>query len=251
MSFRPDDIDKRILYHLMDDARNTSAPQIAENVSVSAATVRNRIQRLEKRGVITDYTACVDFEQLEGRLTNLFVCTTEVANREKIAGKIQGISGVVDVRVFMAGQRNLHVTAVGKDMDDLSRIARALSKFDLDIEEERFQQHHYVQAYEPFGPADSRRPQTLTDFMSLAGGSELVEFTIPEDAPIARKTIEQAAEEDLIDENVLVVSIERDDEIITPKGKSTVRPDDVLTLFVIGRSTEEILRELTGGGDGG
>ncbi|MFB6072040.1 MAG: winged helix-turn-helix transcriptional regulator [Halobacterium sp.] len=246
MGYRPDEIDKQIIYRLMADARNTSASAIAENVSVSGATVRNRIKRLEERGILTGYTAHVDFERLEGRLTNLFVCTTDVADREQVAGKVQEIPGVVDVRVYMAGQRNLHVTAVGADMDDLSRIARALSKFDLDIEEERFQQHHFSRPYEPYGPSDTRRPQTLTDFMSLAGGSELVEFTVPEGAAISGTTLEQAAEADLIDENVLVVAIERDDEIVTPKGGTRVRPDDVLTVFVIDRDPENVLADLVG-----
>lgn len=247
MSYRPDEIDKRIIYHLMQDARNTTAPQIAETVSVSPATVRNRIQRLEERGVITGYTALLNFEQLEGRLTNLFICTTEVPDREKIAGQVQEVPGVVDVRVFMAGQRNLHVTVVGRDMDDLSRVARALSKFDLDIEEERFLQHHYTQPYEPFGPVDARRSQPMADFISLAGGSELVEFSVSEDAPLADRSLQQADEEGLIDDDVLVVSIERDDEVLTPKGGTVVRPGDVLTIFVIDRPTREVLRDLAGG----
>lgn len=53
MQARLDDIDRRILYYLRVDARNTTAPMIAEEVDVSAATIRNRINQLEEKGVIT------------------------------------------------------------------------------------------------------------------------------------------------------------------------------------------------------
>jgi len=61
MTHRLDEIDRRILHELMTDARNTSAPMIAEDLNVSAGTIRNRIERLEEEDVIRGYTAIVDF----------------------------------------------------------------------------------------------------------------------------------------------------------------------------------------------
>lgn len=52
MANRLDEIDKRVLYHLAADARDTSAPAIAEEVNVSAGTIRNRIRQLEADGTI-------------------------------------------------------------------------------------------------------------------------------------------------------------------------------------------------------
>lgn len=245
MTYRLDHVDRRILYHLLRDARNTTAPTIADEVNVSAATVRNRIQQLEEQGIITGYHANVDFEQVGGRLTNLFVCTAEVPDREKVAQQVLSIPGVIDVRALMAGKGNLHVTAVGEDMDDLSRIARALSNLGLDIEEENLLQRRFVSPYEPFGPEDTRRSRTMTDFMSLAGGAELVEFTVSEDAPIAGRTIEEASEAGLIGEDILIVAIERDDTVITPKGDTRIRPDDIVTVFARRGSTEDVLQVLT------
>ena len=51
---RLDDIDRQILY-AHTGRPNTSATAIAEQVSVSSATVRNRIARLEESGVIEGY----------------------------------------------------------------------------------------------------------------------------------------------------------------------------------------------------
>ena len=52
MANRLDEIDRRVLYHLAADARDTSAPAIAEEVNVSAGTIRNRIRQLEADGTI-------------------------------------------------------------------------------------------------------------------------------------------------------------------------------------------------------
>jgi len=103
------------MHALMSDARNTSAPMIAEGLNVSAATVRNRIERLEEEGVIRGYTAIVDFEQADGRLTSVFMCTVPADERERLALAARSIPGVINVRVLMAGRRDLQVVvAVGE-----------------------------------------------------------------------------------------------------------------------------------------
>jgi len=110
----------------MSDARNTSAPMIAEGLNVSAAaTVRNRIERLEEEGVIRGYTAIVDFEQADGRLTSVFMCTVPADERERLALAARSIPGVINVRVLMAGRRDLQVVAVGEETSDLREIARS------------------------------------------------------------------------------------------------------------------------------
>ncbi|WDD99693.1 MULTISPECIES: Lrp/AsnC family transcriptional regulator [Thalassomonas] len=53
-----DNIDRQLISLLRADAR-TSVSQLAKTIDVSRATVQNRINRLEKRGVITGYTALV------------------------------------------------------------------------------------------------------------------------------------------------------------------------------------------------
>lgn len=40
--YRVDEIDRRIIHALMTNARETSAPMIAEEVTVSAGTILNR-----------------------------------------------------------------------------------------------------------------------------------------------------------------------------------------------------------------
>lgn len=53
MSFELDKIDKRIIYRIVENARETTAPEVANEVEVTDTTIRNRIERLEENGVIT------------------------------------------------------------------------------------------------------------------------------------------------------------------------------------------------------
>lgn len=245
-NYRLDEIDRRILYSLMVDARNTSAPSIAEEVNVSPATVRNRIAQLEEHGIIRGYSAQVDFEQANGGLTNLYICTVPVAERETLAQETRVIPGVVNVRELMTGRRNLHVMAVGGDTDDLRRISRTLSKLGIDIEDEHLVQNESVSPYVPFGPDEEPVTRAATNFISLTGNANVVEVTARGAAPVADRTIEEIADEDVLLDDTLIIAIERDDRVLTPHGNTTIQPDDIVTLLSRGGDIENALAAFTG-----
>lgn len=231
MEHRIDGIDKRILYYLGADARNTAAPAIADEVDVTPATIRNRIRQLEERGILRGYPADIDYERIDGRTRFLFICTVPVPERERIAQEVLDVTGVVNVRELMAGRSNLHVTAVGVDTNDMSRIAGELSDIGLEIEDEDVVEHEHYHAYHPFGPEDEPAGPSLTDFVSLAGDAEVVEFTVSDGAEVAGSTIQEAVDADLLADEMLVVGIERDGTVLTPKGDTELRVGDVITLF--------------------
>lgn len=231
---RLDEVDKRILYHLARDARNVSAPMIAEEVHVSPGTIRNRIKQLEADGVVRGYHAHIDYGQAESRLTNLVVGTADVDVRERITKQIADVPGVVNVRQLMCGTGNIHVTAVGEDPQALSRITNDISELGLEIEDEHLLQHEEHRPYDTFGPKGKRKGQSITDFMSLSGGAEVVEVSVTPGAEIEGMTLREANEREVIASKVLVVSVERDDRIITPRGDTEIRADDLVTLFARG-----------------
>src|SRR6056297_652807 len=231
MSYRIDEIDKRILYHLADDARNTSAPTIAEEVDVTPATIRHRIRQMEDAGIIEGYHADIDYERTDGRIVNQFTCTAPVADRHRLAQAALQVSGVVNVRKLMAGRENLVVTAVGTGTDDITRIARELSSLGLDLEREDIVQDELFHPYHPFGSDDDASRQSFADVQSLTGGAEVIEFTVPEDAAVTGTTLEAANESGIIDDDSLVISIERGDAVLTPKGDTVIEAGDVVTLF--------------------
>jgi len=231
MEHRVDEIDKRILYYLAQDARNTAAPAIADEVQVTPATIRNRISTLEEEGIVRGYHAHIDYERIKGRVTYQFSCTAPVTDRDRLAQAALEVPGVVTVRELMSGRANLSITAVGTDTDDVSRIASQLSDLGLEIEDESVVEDEYHHPYHPFGPEDAPVGPSMTDFMSLAGGAEVIEFTVAEGAEIAGLSIEDAVEAGLLSDEMLVVGIEREGDVLTPKGETEIRPGDVVSLF--------------------
>ena len=243
---RLDEIDRRILYRLAEDARGTSAPMIADEVNVSAGTVRNRIDQLEADGILTGYHAAIDYERADNSLRNLFVCDVSVTERAHLATQALAIPGVINVRELMSGRGNLHITAVGADTEDLSRISHELSSLGVDIQGEDLIQSEQTRSYQPYGPEEDPVEPSMTDFMTLSGEAEVVDLTIAENAAIAGLTLREANEEGLLGDEILVVAIERGESIITPKGHTTIQAGDLVTVFGRTGITDDFLGQFTG-----
>ncbi|MDG5762121.1 AsnC family transcriptional regulator [Natronococcus sp. A-GB1] len=240
MSIRLDDVNKRIIHALMQDARNTSAPMIAEEVGVSPATIRNRIDQLENAGVIRGYHANIDFKDADEMLTTLYTVTAPVEERPRFAQQARTIPGVINVREFMAGEENIHVLAVGPDLEATNDVARELTKLGVEVNDEKLVRTEQFQAYHSFGPGETH--QQFSDYISLAGGNEVIEIPVDKDAPIAGRSLEQAANDDMLEEDMLVVSIERDDDVLTPTGKSVIHAGDILTVLSRSDFDESVLQ---------
>jgi DNA-binding Lrp family transcriptional regulator len=234
---RLDEIDRRVLHALMRDARNTSASALGDAAGVSGATIRNRIHKLEDAGIIRGYTAQIDFERTGGKLTNLYLCDVPVTEREPLAHEARAIPGVVNVRTLMTGRRNLHVLAVGETTADLRRVARQLTDIGIHIEDEDLLEEELFAPYSPFDPDDGDQPPEANDFISLTGGASVVEVTVHPEASVAGLTLEAAARAGVIDEETLVIAIERDDRELTPHGDTVIQPDDIVT--VLSRAAED------------
>ncbi len=245
MDHRLDGIDRRIIYELMDDARNTSAPTIADAVNVSPGTIRNRIAQLEEYGIVRGYTAEIDFERAEGHLTTLYVCNAPVSERAALAREAGAVPGVINVRQLMTGRRNLHVMAVGEDTRQLRRITRALSRLGIEIEDETLVESETHGPYTAFGPDEEITKAQATDVISLAGEANVVDVTVEPDAPIVDHTLEEAVEDDVLAEDSLVIAIERGDRVLTPHGTTAIRSDDIVTVLSRSGDTDTVLKAFT------
>lgn len=243
-----DKIDQRILFHLAQDARRTSAPDITEDLDVSAATIRNRIKQLEERGVIQGYHASIDYERTGGKLTYLFQCDTDTPGREYYAREALEVPGVIHVRELMSGRRNLHIEAVGQDKAEITRIARDLSNLGIDIADEALVQRDYHHPYRPFGP-ESSPPSTvsnLTNLRELAGDAKVVDVTVAESSEANGRTIRELSEDGLLEKGLLIVAIERGEEIIMPNGGTEIKAGDLLTVLSQRGETDTITGHFTG-----
>jgi DNA-binding Lrp family transcriptional regulator len=213
---------------------------IAEDLNVSAGTIRNRIERLEEEGVIRGYTAIIDFEQAGGRLTSVFMCTVPADERERLALAARSIPGVVNVRVLMAGRRDLQVVAVGEETSDLREIARTISGLDIRIEDEELLQTEFYTPYSGF-LSDDARQSVVTDTVTLADGTAVIEVCVTDDAPIVGRSPSEARADGLLSSTAIVTSIERDGSIIHPVDDTVIRPNDVVTVLPKDASDEDVL----------
>ena len=234
-----DTIDKQILFELMSDARNNSTPIIAERIGVAPGTVRNRIEQLEREEILEGYHAHVNFERTESRLTTLFLCNVPFAERETIARAAYEIPGVVNIRIMMGGRRSFHVLAVGENTSDLRRIGTTLSELGVEIEDEMLVENELIRAYDLFNPDDDG-PQPPTGLLTISDSSEFVELTVHPNAPIAGLTISEAVG-DVITEDPLIISIVRDDTMITPHGDTVIESRDAVSVFSSGGVDTETL----------
>lgn len=73
----------------------------------------------------------------------------------------------------------------------------------------------------------------IVDYMRIGEEAAVFEITVTEEAPIAGKTLQQAARAGDLTEDVLVVAIEREngDHPITPLGNTTIEAGDLLTVY--------------------
>lgn len=116
-----DGTDHEILGLLTADGRRTIA-DIAGRVSLSSAATKRRIDRLQRLGVITGYTAVVDYARLGWPLeafTELrFAGTTQVEDIEATAAALQEIQAVY----MIAGDPDAVVHIRARDVNHLKDV---------------------------------------------------------------------------------------------------------------------------------
>ena len=82
-TFTLDELDKRILNALQDDAARSNA-ELAELVHASAPTCLRRVKRLVDAGVIERQVALLNPEQVAAGLTAIVEITLDVQNSERL-----------------------------------------------------------------------------------------------------------------------------------------------------------------------
>jgi trk system potassium uptake protein TrkA len=87
----------------------------------------------------------------------------------------------------------------------------------------------------------------IVDYMRISDDAEVFEIDVTEDAPIAGKTLSEVNEEGLIPEDVLIVSVEREEgePPLTPRGGTRIEAGDLVTVYS-GFGAEPDLTDLFG-----
>lgn len=146
-----DDTNKGILYLLQRDARRITTQEMAEQVGVSASTVRNRIEQMEESGIINGYYPDIDYDKAGLQLYVEIICSAPNPDRERLAEKARDVSGIIAVREVLNGSENIQIDAVGTDSDDVARITDDLSDIGLEVVNTKIIKDTYVQPFNHFG----------------------------------------------------------------------------------------------------
>lgn len=146
-----DETNKAVLYLLQRDARRVTTQEMADEIGVSASTVRNRIEELEEAGIIRGYHPIIDYEKAGLQLHVLFICTAPNPERERLSKEVREISGVVTIQEVLNGKENIQIEAVGTGTNDIARISDEISKLGIDVINSKILKSFHKQPFDHFG----------------------------------------------------------------------------------------------------
>lgn len=115
-----DDTDMEILRALQKDSSETYAA-MGKRFGIAHSTVRDRIRKMERQGVIQNYTATIDAEKIGLRnITAMMTVYTDPKEAERVAAKLAALPEILEVytslseelliiaKVSAGSQENLH-----------------------------------------------------------------------------------------------------------------------------------------------
>lgn len=144
-----DTVDLEILRRLQEDAR-TSLLDLSKATGVSRPTVKARIERLQKEGVIKAFTIILDRNAIrEGMLLFLRLRTDET---KEVAETLRGMGEVLEVYELM-GERNLLCKAAVPGMGELQDLMERIHRLPVTQIESQIVFKTHKEEYEvPIGP---------------------------------------------------------------------------------------------------
>lgn len=117
-----DKLDQKILRLLVENAR-MSYSEIGERVGVSRVAVKARIQALEQRGVIEEYTAIINPQKINGAVSCYFELEFSPETFAQAASLLKENETVTQI-YRVTGKNKLHVHAVAASGEEMERLIR-------------------------------------------------------------------------------------------------------------------------------
>ena len=115
-----DEIDQKIIRLLIENAR-ISYSDIGEKTGISRVAVKARIQALEKRGVIEEYTTIINPQKISGAAS----CYFEIETKPEYLAQVTDIlykNDTVTQIYRVTGRDKLHVHAVASSGDEMEQF---------------------------------------------------------------------------------------------------------------------------------
>ena len=115
-----DELDQKIVRLLIQNAR-MSYSEIGQQVGISRVAVKMRVQALEQKGIIEEYTTIINPQKISGAISCYFEIETKPENLAETAELLRK-NDIITQIYRVTGKSRLHVHAVassGEEMENL------------------------------------------------------------------------------------------------------------------------------------
>ncbi len=115
-----DELDRKIVRLLIGNAR-ISYSDLGAQVGISRVAARMRVQALEKKGVIEEYTTVVNPQKISGAVSCYFEIETRPETLAEVAALLEGNETVTQI-YRVTGKSKLHVHAVAASAGEMEQL---------------------------------------------------------------------------------------------------------------------------------
>ena len=115
-----DELDQKIIQLLVKNAR-MSYSDIGEKIGISRVAVKARIQALENKGIIEEYTTIINPQKINGAVSCYFEIETKPDSFKEVTD-ILNKNNIVTQIYRVTGRDKLHVHAVASSNEEMDRF---------------------------------------------------------------------------------------------------------------------------------
>lgn len=115
-----DELDQKIIQLLVKNAR-MSYSDIGEKIGISRVAVKARIQALENKGIIEEYTTIINPQKINGAVSCYFEIETKPDSFKEVTDILNN-NNIVTQIYRVTGRDKLHVHAVASSNEEMERF---------------------------------------------------------------------------------------------------------------------------------
>ena len=119
-----DELDQKIVRLLIENAR-VSYSDLGDKIGLSRVAVKARIQALEQRGIIEEYTTVINPQKISGAVSCYFEIETTPGSLSEVIDILNGDDTVTQI-YRVAGRDKLHVHAVAASGEEMETFLHAV-----------------------------------------------------------------------------------------------------------------------------
>ncbi|MCC2254443.1 Lrp/AsnC family transcriptional regulator [Ruminococcus sp. CLA-AA-H200] len=115
-----DELDQKIVQLLIQNAR-MSYSEIGQKIGISRVAVKMRVQTLEQKGIIEEYTTIINPQKISGAVSCYFEIETVPDKLTEVAETLRANDTVTQI-YRVTGKSRLHVHAVASSNEEMEHL---------------------------------------------------------------------------------------------------------------------------------